>query len=84
MAGGGLGRKYWRLIVVVGLVVAADQITKMMILDSVPLYSRIVVIPGFFNITHIQNPGGAFGFLPGSVHSCAKSCLWRLRSWPSA
>ena len=63
MAFRGLGSKYWRLIVVVSLVVGLDQITKMIILDTVPLYSRIAVIPGFFNITHIHNPGGAFGFL---------------------
>jgi signal peptidase II len=28
-----------------------------------PLYQSIPVVEGFFNLTHIQNPGGAFGFL---------------------
>jgi signal peptidase II len=27
------------------------------------LYQSITVIPGFFSLTHIHNPGGAFGFL---------------------
>ena len=26
---------------------------------------RVGIIPGFFNLTHIHNPGGAFGFLAG-------------------
>jgi signal peptidase II len=28
-----------------------------------PIYHSIAVIPGFFNLTHIRNPGGAFGFM---------------------
>jgi signal peptidase II len=55
--------KYMRLACVAGLIVIVDQITKALILKSMPLYHSVPVIPGFFNITHIQNPGGAFGFL---------------------
>ena len=57
------GAKYRRLGWIAGSVVIADQITKGIILDRVALYHSITVVPGFFNITHIQNPGGAFGFL---------------------
>lgn len=59
--------KYGRLALVAGLVVLLDQITKALILAQVPLYDIIPVIPGFFNITHIQNPGGAFGFFAGGA-----------------
>ncbi len=55
--------KYKRLAGVAGLIVLSDQITKALILKSMPLYHSVTVIPGFFNITHIHNPGGAFGFL---------------------
>ena len=55
--------KYIRLVSVAGLVVVADQITKALILKSMPVYHSLTVIPGFFNLVHIQNPGGAFGFL---------------------
>lgn len=34
-----------------------------------PLYHSVPVIPRFFNITHIQNPGGAFGFLANQSSS---------------
>ena len=57
------GVKYRRLGWIAGCVVAADQVTKGIILERLDLYHVIVVVPGFFNITHIQNPGGAFGFL---------------------
>lgn len=50
-------------MMVAGLVVVLDQITKALILNNLPLYNSITVVPGFFNITHIHNPGGAFGFL---------------------
>jgi signal peptidase II len=51
-----------RLILVSGGVVLADQITKFLITRYLTLYDHIVVIEGFFNINHVLNPGGAFGF----------------------
>ena len=58
--------KYLQLLIIAGLVVLLDQITKALVLEQIPLYSTLEVIPGFFNLTHIQNPGGAFGFLAGA------------------
>ncbi|MCP4625256.1 MAG: signal peptidase II [bacterium] len=55
--------KYTRLAIIAGLVIVLDQITKAIILNTLPLYDSITVISGFFNITHVHNPGGAFGFL---------------------
>ena len=48
---------------IAGVVVVLDQVTKLLVLDGMPLYHSIPVIPGFFNLTHIHNPGGAFGFM---------------------
>ena len=49
---------------IVGLVgFALDQLTKYWVLAKMPLYKSITIIPGFFNLTHVHNPGGAFGFL---------------------
>jgi signal peptidase II len=55
--------KYYRLFIIAGLVLIFDQITKAIVLEAMPLYDSITIIPGFFNLTHIHNPGGAFGFL---------------------
>ena len=43
------------------LVVVLDQLTKWMISSSLSYYEKINVIPGFFNLIYIHNPGGAFG-----------------------
>lgn len=56
-------RKYLRLLVIAGVVIILDQVTKLVILKTIPLYDIIYVVPGFFNIVHIHNPGGAFGIL---------------------
>lgn len=56
-------KKYNRLILIAGLVVLIDQLSKAIILKRLPLHDSISVIPGFFNLTFIFNPGGAFGFL---------------------
>jgi len=56
-------KKYLKLAVIAGIVIILDQITKAVILFYMPLYHSISAIPGFFSITHIHNPGGAFGFM---------------------
>jgi signal peptidase II len=53
--------KYLRFSLVAALVVVLDQISKALVLKHIPLYQIITVIPGFFNLSHVHNPGGAFG-----------------------
>jgi signal peptidase II len=55
--------KYGRLILIAGTIIIADQVTKAIVLAKMALYQSISVIPGFFSLTHIHNPGGAFGLL---------------------
>lgn len=55
--------KYRKLLVISVVIIILDQITKAIILNHLELYHSIQIIPGFFSITHIHNPGGAFGFL---------------------
>lgn len=57
--------KYLKLIFIAGIVILLDQVTKIIVLKYMPLYHSIPIIPGFFSLTHIHNPGGAFGFLAG-------------------
>jgi signal peptidase II len=43
------------------IVLALDQITKALIRESLPLHDSVSVIPGFLDLTHVRNPGAAFG-----------------------
>lgn len=54
---------YIKLAFISGSVILLDQITKILILKNLPLYHSITILPGVFNLTHIHNPGGAFGFM---------------------
>ena len=58
-----LPNKYTKLAIVAGIVVLADQISKALILKFLPYHQNIPIIKGFFDITHIRNPGGAFGLM---------------------
>ena len=40
-----------------------DQLTKIWIVERFSYGELLPVIPGFFNLTHVRNPGGAFSFL---------------------
>ncbi|MCZ7625811.1 MAG: signal peptidase II [Candidatus Methylomirabilota bacterium] len=44
-------------------VVALDQISKLWIQATIPLGHSIPLIPDFFAIVHVLNPGAAFGLL---------------------
>lgn len=56
----------WGLYVgVVGLVLALDVTTKMIVQQSLPLYRPVPVWGEFFRLTYIFNPGAAFGLSLG-------------------
>ena len=55
--------KYIKLAVIAGGVIALDQISKEIVLRAIPQNTTIPVIEGFFNLTHIYTPGGAFGLM---------------------
>jgi signal peptidase II len=56
------------LSLVVTSIVSLDQITKTYIANSMYLHQSISIIPGYFNLTYIRNPGAAFGIM-GSTSS---------------
>lgn len=51
---------------------ALDRISKSWVVDSLDYADRIAVIQGFFYLTHVRNPGAAFGLLASADAS------WRL------
>jgi len=46
-------------------IVAADQVTKLLVLQNIPLYADIDAIPGLFHLTYVQNTGAAFSTMDG-------------------
>jgi len=45
------------------LILALDQLTKYLVCAWMPLHSRVELIHGFLDLTHIRNTGIAFGLL---------------------
>jgi signal peptidase II len=51
-------------LAVLAIALPLDQLTKWWINANLTInFSKITVIDGFFYITHVRNPGAAFGFL---------------------
>ena len=46
-------------------IVAADQLSKLWIVENIPLYQQTSVIPGLFHLTYVQNTGAAFSSFRG-------------------
>ncbi len=44
----------------------ADQVTKWLVLRNIGREEFLPVIPGFFNLVHVHNPGAAFGMFKDS------------------
>lgn len=57
-------RRYHILIAI--LIVAADRLSKWLVATRIPLNESIGVLPGFFRLTHVDNPGAAFGLFSDS------------------
>jgi signal peptidase II len=44
-----------------------DRITKLVIMKTILLDDAISIIPGFFRLTHLENPGAAFSLFAEST-----------------
>jgi signal peptidase II len=54
-------RDRFTVLLIAAGVLVADQVTKVMLVDWLPLHARYEVIDGLFTINHVQNYGAAFG-----------------------
>ena len=57
-------RKYH--IMIAALVVVLDRFTKALVAQRISLHESVDVVPGLFRLTHVQNPGAAFGLFSES------------------
>ena len=53
--------KWFGVAFVIGLL--TDQISKYWSIDRLHYGERMWVLPGFFELTHVRNPGGMFSFM---------------------
>src|SRR5947207_8156299 len=60
----GTVRKY--VLLIAGVVLALDRLSKWIIANTIPLHDSITVIPGLFKLTHVTNGGAAFGLFSDS------------------
>lgn len=47
------------------LIVAADQITKYLVMEAIPLFADVPLLPGILGLTHVRNEGAAFSSFRG-------------------
>jgi len=63
----------WALALGVAVaVVAADQLTKALVVEKMILHQSIEIGEGWFSLTYVRNTGAAFGLLAG------KRAAWRI------
>ena len=53
--------KHWYTLIAFAVSLPLDLITKVMVDRNLTYADRIPVIEGFFYLTHVRNPGAAFG-----------------------
>ena len=57
--------QYLFMALMTAVIVAADQWSKLAVVEKIPLYSRVDAIPGLFHLTYVQNTGAAFSSFQG-------------------
>lgn len=55
---------FWYALFAAGIV-AADQLTKFLVVQQLPLYDKVSVLPGVLGLTHVRNEGAAFSSFQG-------------------
>jgi signal peptidase II len=45
------------------VVIALDQVTKLLVRTEIPEHGSVPVVQGLLNLVHVRNTGAAFGFL---------------------
>jgi len=58
--------------IIAALVLLLDRGSKYLVARNIMQHDSLVVVPNFFRLTHVENPGAAFGLLSDSP------ALWKL------
>ncbi len=57
--------QYLLMGLLAAVVVVADQLSKLWVVNNIPLHTQIDAIPGLFHLTYVQNTGAAFSSFRG-------------------
>src|SRR5437899_2235692 len=55
-----------RQALIAAIVIVLDRLTKWLVTKNIALDDAVPVFPGFFRLTHLENPGAAFSLLAES------------------
>ena len=55
----------WMTLFAAGIV-AADQFTKFLVLQNIPLHGHVDFLPGILDLTYVRNTGAAFSSFEGA------------------
>lgn len=55
--------RMFKMSVAIVTIIIADQVVKKLVQQNFFLGETVPVIPGFFHLTYVRNPGAAFGML---------------------
>lgn len=58
--------QYFLMTLFAAGIVAADQLTKYLVLQNIPLHGHVDFLPGFLNLTYVRNTGAAFSSFEGA------------------
>ena len=58
--------QYFFMTIFAAVIVAADQFTKYLVVQNIPLYGHVDFLPGFLGLTYVRNTGAAFSSFEGA------------------
>ena len=59
--------QYILMLLAGAAVVAADQLSKLWVVENIPLHTTVDAVPGLFHLTYVQNTGAAFSSFQGML-----------------
>ncbi len=62
-------------LILAGILAVLDQLTKYLLVNAIPLNTGVPIIPGFFNLVHVHNTGGAFSIFAGPGYPWRRQVL---------
>ena len=56
---------FFGFVLFAAAIAAADQLTKYLVVQNIPLYEKVPLLTGMLRLTHVRNQGAAFSSFQG-------------------